>query len=378
MTRILVVLWHPQEDALSAGGFRRTCEILQRFPKHFGTLEIIDAAPSYMQPFARDDIRIHPYRVPHWLGMFTGPFFAVGRVLEWMWSSIRIVQIGWRQRRTYDTIYVPYSEIFVTVFPAVILKRLTGARLVLCNLNSTPNPVWRYLMNRWHRRADTVMTISKDLAGQLNRQGIPGQLPINYTGLDVAFIKAQPSQKRHYDAIFVGRHVPEKGIEEYPKLLEALVKIKPDFSFISIGSRAPHIEQYLKRELKKRGVESHWEYRGVVSEEEKYALIAQSKTMWFLSHQEGWGIVPQEALACGTLPLCYNLPVYQESIASCAAATFVPLNDWPAVVAAARKLATLPESEAKQLRQQGQAFVEQFDWKTIAAREFKIITGEAT
>lgn len=375
MQRILVVLWHPQEDALSAGGFRRTCEILQRFPKDFGTLEIIDAAPSYMEPFARKDIRIHPYTVPSWISGMRGSLFPLGRVLEWFWSVRQIIRIGKKLRGSYDYIYVPYSEIFVTVYPAVILKKISKAHLVLCNLNSTTNPLWRWLMNRWHNYADTVMTISNSLADQLHEQGISGEFPINYTGLDVGFIKKQPAQKRIYDAIFVGRHVPEKGIEEYLKLLPAMVKEKPDFTLVSIGSRAPAIEQLIQKTLRKMGLEKHWVYKGIVSEEEKYALIAQSKVMWFLSHQEGWGIVPQEALACGTFPLCYSLPVYKESIAQCPAATFVKQDDWPALERAAIKLLRMSDATAKPLRADGKKFVEQFDWEAIAKKEFAIITN---
>lgn len=371
--RILVVLWNPGEAALSAGGFRRTYEIIKRFPADLGELHILDAAPSYIKPVAGKTTQLHEYHIPSFIKRLERRLYVIERIFEWGWSMGAIVRRGWRLRKKYDVIYVPYSELMVVTLPAMLLRWLTKKPVVLCNLNTAGNFLTRWLQNSAHRRAEVVMTISNDLQTALHRQGINRSMPINYTGIDLAFIKQQPPQPKDFDAIFVGRHVSSKGIDDYLRMLPVVVQAKPDFKLISIGSCTPDIESRIKSELKQLKLERHWEWRGVVSEEEKYALIKQAKTMWFLSTLEGWGIVPQEALACGTLPLCYDLPVYKESIATCEAATFVKIHDWQAAAKAAIELLNYSPTRYEKISQEGKRFVERFDWQEIAQREYAII-----
>lgn len=371
--RALVLLWNPGESALSAGGFRRTYEIIKRFTPELGVLHVIDAAPSYIEPVKNEAIHVYEYHIPQAIKRLERQLYVVERLLEWNWSMWAILRRGLKLRRQYDVIYVPYSELMVVTLPAMVLRWLTKKPVVLCNLNTAGNPLTHVLQNITHRWADEVMTISHDLQSALHRQGIKRKMPINYTGIDLAFIKKQPSQAKSFDAIFVGRHVPSKGIDDYLHMLPLVVKEKPDFTLVSIGSCAPDIESKITTALKQLGLTKHWERRGVVSEEEKYALIKQAKTMWFLSTLEGWGIVPQEALACGTLPLCYDLPVYKESIAECEAASFVPTGDWQEAARQALVLLNHSPAECKRLYTIGKRFVERFDWEAIAKREYAII-----
>jgi len=371
--RSLVILWNPGEAAISAGGFRRTYEIIKRFPKDGGVLHVLDAAPSYVTSVASQSVVVHPYKIPRWIKRLESKLFVVERLLEWGWAMGAIVKRGWQLRRQYDVIYAPYSELMVVTLPAMVLRWLTKKPTVLCNLNTAGNFLTRLLQNSTHRRAEVVMTISHDLESALHRQGINRSMPINYTGLDVEFIKRQPAQTKKLAAIFVGRHVATKGIDDYLKMLPIVVAAIPDFKLISVGSCAPDVEQYIKSELKRLNLAEHWEWRGVVSEEQKYALIKQAKTMWFLSTLEGWGIVPQEALACGTLPLCYDLPVYQESIAECTAVAFAPINDWQTAAQQAIELLHYSPTQFEKLTKVGQRFVERFDWEAIALREYAII-----
>lgn len=369
--RVLALLWNPGETALSAGGFRRTYEILKRFEGE--KLVVVDASPSYMKGVDNDRILLNEYRVPRWIKSLEKRAFVVERLLEWGYSIGAMVRRGWRLRREYDVIYNPHSELMVATLPALILKWLTGKPIVFCNLNTAGTRPGKWLQNVTHKRATLVMTISHDLSKALNQQGIKRKMPINYTGLDVDYIERQPKVKKEFDAIFVGRHVPTKGVDDYLRMLPLLVKAKPDFQLVSIGSRTPEMERHIEGELKKMGLTKHWKYCGVVTEEEKYRLIGQAKTMWFLSTLEGWGIVPQEALACGTLPLCYDLPVYNESIADCSAATFAPMNNWQKAADLAIELLNLSDKEKERRYHIGREFVQRFDWGAIAKREYAII-----
>jgi len=57
-----------------------------------------------------------------------------------------------------------------------------------------------------------------------------------------------------------------------------------------------------------------------------------SKICLFPSYVDEWGIVPQEALACGLPVVAYDLPVYQENIKGCPSVFLEPRGDleqWP-------------------------------------------------
>lgn len=374
--RILAVLWNPGEKEISAGGFRRAFEILKRFNESDGQLVVLDSYPSLMIGEAKNPaIRIVHYHIPRFIIWLEKVWFALGRTLNWLYSMLAIKWFGWRLRKQYDVVYVPYSEILVTSFGAGVLKWLTGKRVVYCNEN-TDSRRWAATINNFiHNHVDRAMTISQDLASDLNKQGIRGSMPINYTGIDLTMLKKTPNQPKKYDAIFIGRHVDTKGIYDYAKMLPAIVKQYPNFKFISVGACTAEMKHELTSMLTEKGVADHWEFKGIVTEKEKYRLIKQSKTVWFLSTMEGWGIVPQEALGCGVLPLCYDIPVYKESIRSCEAVKFVPVGDIKAATRAAKELLEMDAESRNRLTKIGVEFVERFSWDKIARREFNLIYG---
>lgn len=373
--RTLAVLWNPGEKDISAGGFRRALEILKRFSAADGKLLILDSDPSIMKGVESDSITLIPYHLPRFVGWLEKKTFKLGRSLNWLIAMLKIGWYGWRLADSYDIVYVPYSEILVTSFGAALVKLFTGKRVVYCNEN-TDSRIWAAVLNNYiHNHVDRVMTISNDLAHDLNRQGIRGELPINYTGIDLSMLRQVPAQTKKYDAIFIGRHVETKGVYDYVTMLSALVKRFPHFKFVSVGACTPEMKLDLEHRLTQKGLLDHWEFKGIVTEEVKYRLIKQSKTAWFLSTMEGWGIVPQEALGCHILPLCYDLPVYKESIRSCQAVSFVKTGDVKSAINAAIDLLTLPEAKRAELAASGAKFVERFSWEMIAKREFDLVQG---
>ena len=289
-----------------------------------------------------------------------------------MW---KIFYIGFKLRRYYDLVYVPFSEIIVTSFGAGPLKWFAKKRVVFCNENTDPKWITRTLNNWLHNHIDRSYTISDDLASGLINFGMKGPMVINYTGLDVSLLKKIKVSVKKYDAIFIGRHTESKGIFDYVKMLPIVTKKYPDFKFVSVGITPPEIKRDLVVQLKELNVEDHWEFMGVVSEEEKYKFIKQSRTVWFLSTLEGWGIVPQEALACEVLPLCYDIPVYKESIRESRSVVFVKPNDYQAAAREAIKLMQMNKQTAIELQHEGALFVERFDWEVVAKREFDVVNG---
>lgn len=375
MASILTLLWNPGNEAISAGGFRRTKEILERHTKDQGSLIVLDSHPSFMRGVNKDAIKLYEYFIPSMIKKLERDYFTLERILEWKYAVLAMFFTAVKLRREFDVVYVPYSEIAVTFLPAALIKFFLRKKIVLCNLNTDDSSFTRPFNNFVHNHADKVFTISKDLAKGLGEQGIKQKMEINYTGLDVSLLNKIHLQKKQYDAIFIGRHVKTKGIYDYLAMLPEMVKKYPDFKFASIGACTPDIEQELKAKLAKLKLTQHWDILGIVDEAEKYRLIKSATVMWFLSTLEGWGIAPQEALACGTLPICYDLPVYKESIRNCQAATFVKIGDWKSAVKETIRLRQLSKMAKSSLVIEGKEFVKRFDWEEIAKREFAIIAS---
>lgn len=373
--RLLVILWNPGEKEIAAGGFRRAFEILKRFTAEDGELQIIDAQPSFCASLESRWCHLHTYKIPRWIKRLERQFYSLERILEWNYAIWAILLRARRLRRQYDLVYVPYSEIAVMFIPGALIKLFLGKRVVFCNLNTDDGWLKRILDNLTHNYVDRVFTISKDLAAGLERQGIKGPLAINYTGLDLSLLNKVRESVKKYDAIFIGRHVESKGIFDYINMLPQVVKSFPDFKLLTVGACAPDVQDEIERRLDEVGLRKHWEFAGIVDETAKYKLLKQSKLMWFLSTVEGWGIAPQEALACGVLPICYDLPVYKESIRECAAPAFVKTGDWEAAAAQTEHLLKLPPVKRAKLEKIGRDFVKRFDWEVVARREFGIIEG---
>jgi glycosyltransferase involved in cell wall biosynthesis len=87
---------------------------------------------------------------------------------------------------------------------------------------------------------------------------------------------------------------------------------------------------------------------------------------------EEWGIVPQEALACGLPVVLYDLPVYKENIRSCEAVFAVEVGDYMGI---ARKTIELLSDDAfREYAAIGPAFVARYNWDVVSQAEFRILT----
>jgi len=78
---------------------------------------------------------------------------------------------------------------------------------------------------------------------------------------------------------------------------------------------------------------------GRVSDEELAALYSAADALVLPSEEEGFGLTPHEALACGTPVAAYAVPALRESLGGNPAVRLVPPGDLDALLAAAEELA---------------------------------------
>jgi len=110
--------------------------------------------------------------------------------------------------------------------------------------------------------------------------------------------------------LFVGRLVPAKGVFE---LFEAYAKLESDLRtevglvFAGDGVSREHLTQLAKR------IEPGWVcFPGFAQREDLAGLYALAEGLVLPTHSDPWGLVVNEAMACG-------LPIIVSSVAGCAA-----------------------------------------------------------
>ncbi len=373
--RVLVLIWHPYGQEIRAGGFVRTQETLNRFSEKT-RLYVIEPEPPLIEK--RSGIVRHLFNYPRSFAYLERHFFVLERLLE-IWITMRRFWLEGSEllkSGRVDAIYVPSSELYWTVWPAYRLSKRYGVPLILCNQNVEWRSRWSTLVKhrllRTHRNADLVITVSKHLERLLIAQKVSSKkIAVNTNGIDLDLYVPNPGASFRYDACFIGRHVPEKGIFDLLQIWQAVGSPRKA-KLVMAGQVDEPTRKALEREIAKRGLRDLVTIRGAVSQSEKIKLYQDSRFFLFPSIIEGWGLVPQEAMACGRPVIAYHLPAYNENIAVTHAAVLVKIGDWRSMSHLVAQWLDNPE-EVDRRAVLGRPFVSQFGWPTIAKREEELI-----
>jgi glycosyltransferase involved in cell wall biosynthesis len=376
-SRILAMLWHSPYEFVVSGGFRRTQEILKRVPACIEVLAI-DSSPTMLEETG--SLKVIEYRFPAWIRRLDRRFFFAIRLLEWFCALASMVAVCvrlWMRGERFDAVYVPSSEIIPALAAGIFAKYLFRCRLVPCNTNiEYYPPVVRRLLAWMHNRSDQVITLSMDLERSLRRNGVRAPVALNAVGLDLDVIEeclSGADSSKDYEAVFIGRHDQSKGILDLLEAWGLVTERLPRARLVTIGTMTPMYAPRVRQLIEKHGLEERVLVLDAVDEKTKFRLIKESKVCLFPSYLEGWGIVPQEALACGLPVVVYDLPVYLENIKPCPAVFAVPAGDIDALAGLAVEL--LSGGRYEEYEEVGPEFVKRFQWPEIAGAEFDIITA---
>lgn len=385
MNKILLLCWHPGYNFITAGGFVRSCEVMKRMPNKENFI-VVDKYPSIYTDLIPSK-QLYQYRIPLKIQNLAINFYALERIIEWLLSMLLLVVLSFKVHRQHniDAIYVPNSEMIVVSIPAVFLHYVFRRKLVFCNGNVEAKSFLTKILLKFsaflHNTADCVITYSEALKKAQIEAGIKKPILVNSVGIDLELFNDFKSSVevsgnlpvKTYDMIMVGRLVKEKGIYDLLNIFSRLKQAGLQFKCVVIGEGSPKTKEDLLKHLQTLGISDSVEFTGAVSELDKIKLYYSSKICVFPSYVEGWGIVPQEAMAAGLPVITYDLAVYEENIASCSSVFQVKLSDTKAFSHEVIKLLELSDEEREKLGSIGRTFVKKFDWNTIAQKEYDII-----
>ena len=287
-----------------------------------------------------------------------------------------------------DLIYSA-TEHYYDTLPAAFLKKKTGSRWAavvhwVAPLERHGNPfsnLFFYVQQRLGLRlvkkyADSVLAVSDSTRNDLVRLGFPShKLHVVGCGVDLqAIVDIAEKNKgllKSYDGVYMKRFHPAKGIFDVISIWNEVVRSRPDARLILIGGGSPWIVSKLEQLIENKGLRNNISIIGTVYDfEQKILLLLKSKLFLLPSHEENWGIVIGEALACGLPVICYDLPeirpVWKDKV------TWVRKGD-TAEFAAAVLGGLRKDSDVGSSTNAGVEYMKPYDWHNLSDEELQLV-----
>lgn len=340
--KALVINWHPEAPYVG-GSFK--CQV-ESFKRHSGRFEwlIIDKEGSELQRLAKPNEKFYIYKIPSVIKKLTKYNYVLGRITEWAYlipylyfKSSMIVR-----REKPAVVYLPIAESIQLTFVANLLKRQFGVRLVgmlhqfrpTNNGDTTneaklnPPKTATYQLSQLAellivkvlkpgavkrlKQFDQLLTISEAMADQLKPTFHNNSLEVIPYGFDPEPYDQVKVETKLYDAVFLGRLVRTKGIEDILQVWRHVVDRRPQAKLVIIGTGYSEYVQSIKNQIKKLKLSQNILLMGQKVGDEKIKLLKQSKSMLFLSHLESYSDVINEGMACNLPIVAYRLDAYLE------------------------------------------------------------------
>lgn len=300
----------------------------------------------------------------------------------------------------FDFIYS--DEAFSHTFTSVLMKKKLGVPLVITVALFCPEEssvisslVWAYRFSEFAsvpsrlegslelvartyfrnlllKKIDLIFAVSSDIKGLLEKIGVKKErIYVVGPGLDFDYIQNVDPEGKRYDACFLGRIQPRKGIFDLLILWREILKRKPDAKLLIMGGGEKQYLEKMKRLIQKNNLHSNIKMTGFVAEEKKFKLMKQSKMLIFPSYHEGFAQVICEAMACALPVVAYDLPCYKEWYGD--DVTYVKKRDLNSLLDVT--LALLEDGTLRrEIGERALKRVKQYDWNKLAKKEIDVIT----
>ena len=242
-------------------------------------------------------------------------------------------------------------------------------------LNTLVYLEWRLVIFLAHHFATAIFTINPEVQKKLVKLGMPrNKIHSSQCGLLIDKIICSPTNKKLYDACYLGRIAENKGIFDLILVWKEIIRIKPLVKLAVIGPGRNDVVAEFKKRIVEANLESNIICFGFVKSEKKYEILCSSKLFIFLSKvnaEEAWAISLMEALACGLPAITYNLAIYKH-IYGDGILQKSKIGDINSVINKTLFLLN-NEKERDILSKKGMSFARQFDWFKIAEEDLKKI-----
>jgi glycosyltransferase involved in cell wall biosynthesis len=131
-------------------------------------------------------------------------------------------------------------------------------------------------------------------------------------GVDNKYINSISSviNEEVYDACFIGRIHPTKGVYDLIKAWKKVVDRNPNAKIAIIGSGLPEHEEKLRKLINELALQENVKLLGFLPEDEKIRTLSKSRCLIHPSYGECIPLVFLEAASAGVPIITYMLPTY--------------------------------------------------------------------
>jgi len=174
-----------------------------------------------------------------------------------------------------------------------------------------------------------------------------------------------------YDAVFLGRLAPQKGIDVLLKAWSLVVQRNAEAKLALLGGGEPEDVSRYRKMAEELGLAKSVTFAGFVEDEELVRLMNSSRLFVFPSRQEGFAQAVSQAMGCGLCCILSDIPPLKEVYGS--AAAFFPVDHPEAL--AERVLGLLgADDERKDLGMKAHQLAMRFSWEDTVRRELAQIS----
>jgi glycosyltransferase involved in cell wall biosynthesis len=191
------------------------------------------------------------------------------------------------------------------------------------------------------------------------------------------FFAKHPRLRGKRLAIFVGRIHPKKGCELLIEAFHETLAHDPDWHLLMVGPDQVGWQADLQLQSSRLGIADRLTWTGMLKGESKWGAMAASEIFVLPSHQENFGIVVAEALACG-LPALISSRVNIWREVQNEGAGFVEQNTLAGTINLFRAWSRLDDSERAAMRANSRrCFEKHFNLEHSSTRFLQLVQSLA-
>ena len=181
-----------------------------------------------------------------------------------------------------------------------------------------------------------------------------------------AFLQRFPQLRGQRILLYLSRIHPKKGVDLLIEAFAAVATSDPLLQLVIAGPDQVGCQAALQQRAAELGIANRVTWPGMLGGEFKWGAFRCAELFCLPSHQENFGIVVAEALACG-LPVAIAEPVNIADEIVAAGAGLVHTDTVAGTTAALRQWLALAPQEKQQMGIRGsKLFTEQFDFSSVA------------
>jgi glycosyltransferase involved in cell wall biosynthesis len=165
---------------------------------------------------------------------------------------------------------------------------------------------------RCYRRVPTL-TISQSTAADLRGLGFTGPITIMPVGVESVTVASRAKAVRP-TFIYVGRLTPSKRVSHILKAFAFFSRSAGPSDLWLVGDGPNRYRHALQSLAARLGITENVRFWGRLPTPEKHLRMAEAHALVMASVREGWGLVINEANACGTTAVVYDVPGLRDAV----------------------------------------------------------------